>query len=83
MDLSWENWIRLFRAVVKRSEWEMKVKRAEQAGPELPGKGCENFPTFFFFLLQSALGCLETILEQQVPYYLGYSCEGHWEFEIV
>lgn len=86
MDLSWENWSRLCRAVVKGSEWEMKVKRAEQVGPELLGKGCENFPTFsffFFFLLQFALGCLETILEQQVLYCLGYSCEGHWKFEIV
>lgn len=82
LDLSWEKWLRNCRVMMKVSEWEMKGIRAEQVGSGLPGKGCENFPTFcfgFFF----ALGCLETILEQQVPYYLGYSCEGHWKFEIV
>lgn len=40
-------------------------------GPELLEKGCENFE-FIFFFLQFALGCLETILEEQVQYYLSY-----------
>lgn len=66
LDLSWENWRRNCRVVMKVSEWELKGIRAEQVGPGLPGTGCENFPTFFF-LLQFALGCLETLLEQQVP----------------
>lgn len=49
--------------------------KAEQMGPELRGKGCENFPIlfFFFFPLQFAWECLETILEEQVLEYLGYS----------
>lgn len=48
LDLSWENWRRNCRVVMKVSEWELKGIRAEQVGPGLPGTGCENFPTSLF-----------------------------------